>query len=122
MIFRFNERGDIVVDLENGTVCNQIIGDKPQSDFNTSKTIILTHFKHNNKLKDTFFKNKRNTLTDSQIKEYFDDQLKTAFKFRPDLLPFIKYEYINEQSSFQILFFFYSTTIKKIIMDYDLEI
>ncbi|MGL4449621.1 MAG: hypothetical protein ACRCTZ_00345 [Sarcina sp.] len=122
MIFRFNERGDLSIDLENGTVCNEIIGDKVESDFNTSKTAILTYFKHNNKLKDTFFKNKRNTLTDEQIREYFDEHLRLTFKYRPDLLQFIKYEYINDKTSFQVLFFFYSAALKRIIMDYDLEI
>lgn len=122
MIFSFNERGDIQVDLENGTICNKIVGDQLQSDFKTSRTVILTYFKHNNVLSKTFFKNKRNTLTDEEIRQYFDENLKEAFNLRPDLLPFIKYEYINEKSSFQILFFFFSTNLKKIIMDYDLEI
>ncbi|MGL5716491.1 MAG: hypothetical protein ACRCXX_14240 [Cetobacterium sp.] len=122
MIFRFNERGDIVVDLENGTVCNEILGDKVESDFNTSKTTILTYFKHNNMLKNTFFKNKRNTLTDQEIRKYFDEHLKVSFAHRPDLLQFIKYEYVNDSSSFQVLFFFYSSALKRIILDYDLEI
>lgn len=122
MLFSINEQGDISLDLENGTMCNEVLGDKVASDFKTSKTIILTYFKHNNNLRKSFFKNKRNTLTDEQIRQYFDDELEKAFKKRLDLMKFVRYEYINSKSSFHILFFYYSESIKKIILDYDIEI
>lgn len=122
MLFSINEQGDISIDLENGTICNEVIGDKVTSDFKTAKTIIITYFKHNNNLKKNFFKNKRNTLTDEEIKQYFDSELEKAFSKRLDLMKFVKYEYVNLKSSFQVLFFYYSESIKKIMLDYDIEI
>ncbi|MGL5712409.1 MAG: hypothetical protein ACRCX2_05265 [Paraclostridium sp.] len=122
MIFSINEIGDLYIDEENGTVCNKILGDNVQSDFKTSKTIILTYFKHNNNLKNKFYKNKRNTLSDSEIKEFFDEEIDLAFSMRPELKRFVKYEYINNKSSFHIMFYFYSETLKKIMLDYDVSI
>ncbi|MGL6099271.1 MAG: hypothetical protein ACRC0G_06585 [Fusobacteriaceae bacterium] len=122
MIFSINEIGDIQADEENGTLCNLIKGDANASNFKTSRTIILTYFKHNNNLRNSFYKNKRNTLTDEEIKKYFDKELKEAFKFKPDLNKYIKYEFINDNSSFNILFYFYSEKLKKIILDYNVDV
>ncbi|MGL4989381.1 MAG: hypothetical protein ACRC5F_09115, partial [Cetobacterium sp.] len=99
-----------------------IKGDTTASNFKTSRTIILTYFRHNNNLRDSFYKNKRNTLTDEEVKKYFDEELKEAFKFKPDLNKYIKYEFINDNSSFHILFYFYSEKLKKIILDYNVDV
>ncbi|MGL5713961.1 MAG: hypothetical protein ACRCX2_13145 [Paraclostridium sp.] len=122
MIFSINELGDINIDEKNETLCNKVIGDPVLSDFKTSKTIILTYFKHNNNLVKKFYKNKRNTLTSSEIKKFFDSEISLAFQMRPELIKFVKYEYINDKSSFHIMFYFYSQSLKKIMLDYDISI
>lgn len=122
MIFAINELGDLDIDIENESVCNKIPGDEVLSDFKTAKTIVLTYFKHNNNLKNNFAKNKRNTLKDSEIKSFFDGEISKAFSYRPDLIQFIKYEYLNDKSSFYILFYFSSKSLNKIMLDYDLDI
>ncbi|MGL6100978.1 MAG: hypothetical protein ACRC0G_15325 [Fusobacteriaceae bacterium] len=122
MIFSINENGDLDIDEENGSVCNEIKGDLTLSNFKTSKTIILTYFKHNGNLKNKFYKNKRNTLTDEQIKSFFNKEVAEAFAMRTELIKFIKYEFINDKSSFNIMFYFYSESFKKIILNFNLDI
>lgn len=122
MIFSIDEKGDLALDLENGSICNKITGDRVTSDYKLSKTIILTHFKHYNVLKDTFYKNKRNMLTDAQIENYFDDELNKAFYLNKELLKFIKYEFLNSGSQFDIFFYFYSKELKKPILDFSINI
>lgn len=122
MLFSINELGDLDIDVENESICNQIPGDEVISDFKTSKTIVLTYFKHNNNLRTKFKKYKRNTLTDKEIKDFFNSEISLAFQYRPDLIQFIKYEYLNDKSSFYVLFYFSSKSLNKIMLDYDLDV
>lgn len=122
MLFSINELGDLDIDIENESMCNQIPGDEVLSDFKTAKTIVLTYFKHNGNLRNKFYKYKRNTLTDEQIKSFFKEEISLAFQYRPDLIQFVKYEYLNDKASFYVLFYFQSKSLNKIMLDYDLDV
>lgn len=122
MIFSLTENGDLAYDSENETFSNIITFDLEETEKKIARTQIIYYFKYKNIFKDDFVLNKRNVITDEEVKEFVDKHLAICFDKYPNILKRLKYIYLNEGKIFEIAFYYDNGTTKTNVIKYDIEI
>lgn len=122
MIFSLSENGDLYYDSTNKTFSNIISSDLEETEIKTSRTGIIYYFKYKNIFKDEFVLNKRNIITDEEIKAFVDKHIAICFEKYPNIVNRLKYIYLNEGKKFEIAFYYDNGTTKTNVMKYDIEI
>lgn len=122
MIFSLSENGDLAYDNDNKTFSNILTSDLEETEKKIARTGIVYYFKYKHIFKDEFVLNKRNIITDEEIKEFVDKHIGICFNKYPNIIKRLKYIYLNEGKKFEIAFYYDNGITKTNIMKYDIEI
>ena len=122
MIFSLGENGDLSYDEMNKTYSNIIMSDLEETEIKTARTGVIYYFKYKNIFKDEFVLNKRNIITDEEIKAFIDKHIAICFVQYKNIRERLKYIYLNKGKKFEIAFY-YDNGVEKInILKYDVII
>jgi ribonuclease P protein component len=104
MLFSINEDGDL--DIDNGKYFSDfVISDKIETDYRISRTLLLTHFIHKKWLEKNFILYKRNNFSDTEIRELIQKKINEVFQNYQNLLSLINFNFTNNKSSLNIIFY-----------------
>lgn len=104
MLFSINEDGDL--DIDNGKYFSDfVMSDKIETDYRISRTLLLTHFIHKKWLEENFILYKRNNFSDSEIRELIQKKINNVFQKYQNLLGSINFNFTNNKSSLNIIFY-----------------